>query len=399
MCADVFQNMVRAGFDNHKGQHTMVLLGPDGCLLGKKVEVVNTKAGFEQARRLIDDAVLKTGAQGVSIGVEATGFYHLNLVSELVPYYPDVRIYNPKLLGVHRRAVREKKNDHKDALKIGWALREDLKGSMPYGNLPLMEIQELCRFRSRMLKDRSNLMKRFRRNLHLLCPGYDTVVRAVFSRNSTRLLERYPSAEAMRGISIPELKAATQPNGKYGLRDCTIRDLKELVESIPDCPYYREAIIMEQGMILKRILQLDRQVKKVMDNATKRWIALAINPAYFQIVGLKLEHAIPFYAETGDLRRFPSCDKFVGFLGLDPFTKRSDDDVKYGRLTKMGSRYAREALGNAVRSMHRTNPVIRATWEKAESHGRKYRERIVICMRKLARIMWGIENHPRQNIN
>lgn len=395
MSAETNQRLVRAGFDSHKTQHTMVLLGPDGCPYGKETEIPNTRKAFECVRAAIDDAMARTGAQGVSIGVEATSFYHLNLVSELAPYYKDIRVYNPKLLCVRRLEVRDNKNDHKDALKIAWAMREGVPGSMPYGNLPLMEVQELCRFQSRMVKDRSNLKKRFLRNLHVLCPGYDKVVRPVFARNSTRLLEKYPSAEAIRGASLTELKAITLQHGKYGLRDETIQKLLDLARGVPDCPYYRSALLVEQRMLLKRILSLDRELKTVGNNIKARWRELDMHPRYFRIDGFDIDYAITIYTETGDLTRFPPVHKFIGFLGLDPWTKRTDDKVSYGRLTKMGSRYAREALGNAVVAMRKSTPMVKATWDHAEARGRKYRERMVICMRKLARVMWGMENHPQ----
>jgi transposase len=394
MSAEIPKSYVSAGFDSHKDQHTMAIRGPDGCPVGQKVEIRNTKASFGLARDLINDAKVKTGAQGVRIGIEAASFYHLHLVSEMAPYYEDTRVYNPKLMGGRRRReVREKKNDHKDADKIALAVRENVQGSMPYNDLSLMEIQELCRFLSRMLKDRSNLKKRYLRNLHMLFPGYDDLVGEVFTPRCTRMLRKYPSAEMVRNANVQELKATTQRDGRWGMREKTIENIVELANNVPDCPYYREALLIEQEMLLKRILTLDRQIGTLSDRISGRWRDLDIHPKYFQIDGLNPGYAIILYTEAGDLKRFPTVDKFVGFLGLDPWTKRSDKTVTYGRLTKMGSRYAREALGNAVGSMRSTNPVIKACWERAVERGRKPKECRVICMRKLARMMWGIENY------
>jgi transposase len=396
MSADIPKGFVSVGFDSHKDQHTMAIRGPDGWPVGHKVEIRNTKADFQLARDLINDAKAKTGAQGVRIGIEAASFYHLPLVSEMAPYYEDTRVYNPKLMGGRpRREVRQKKNDHKDADKIALAVRENVQGSMPYDDLPLMEIQELCRFLSRMLKDRTNLKKRYLRNLHMLFPGYDDLVGEVFKSCRTRMLSKYPSAEMVRNADVQELKATTQRNGRWGMRKKTVESIVDLANSVPDCPYYREALLIEQEMLLKRIRTLDHQIGKVSGRISTKWREMDIHPKYFQIEGLNPEYAISLYTEVRDLTRFPTVDKFVGFLGLDPWTRRSDKKVTYGRLTKMGSRYAREALGNAVGSMQNTNSVIRDCWKRAKERGRKSKECRVICMRKLARMMWGIENYQK----
>jgi transposase len=396
MCTEVPRGYISAGFDCHKEQHTLAILDQEGRPVGQREQIPITNAGFEQARKLLLAAKAGCSAISVRIGIEAASFYHLNITDYLTRHFKDIRVYNPKLLvsGRQRREIRYKKTDRQDALNIARAVREDVPGSMPYGDPGLMEIQELSRLNSRLVKDRTDMKKRYRRNLDVLFPGFDKVVKP-FSRSGISFLGRYPAPELVRTASVEEIKAATLAAGKRGMRDRTIGAIIDLANRIPDCRYYREALLMEQGILLKDILSLSRQIEGVSREARTRWRKLDVRPKFFDLEGMVEEQGIALYAETGPLDRFPHPDKLVAFFGLDPRTRRSDTHVTYGRLTKMGTRYGREILGNLVMSMRRTNPAVRNVWEKAVRQRRPRKVCRVIAMRKLARIIWGIE-HTKQ---
>jgi transposase len=206
---------------------------------------------------------------------------------------------------------------------------------------------------------------------------------------------RYPSADTVRTASVEELKATTLAGGKRSMRECKIKAVIELAKTIPDCQYYREALIIEQKILLKDILSLSRQINGVSQEVRARWPGIGIKPAFFGLDGMIEERAIALYAETGRIDRFCHVDTLVAFFGLDPRTKRSDTHVTYGRLTKMGTRYGREILGNLVMSMRKTNPAIKKAWEKAVRQRRPKKVCRVIAMRKLARIIWAIEHNSR----
>ena len=387
------QRSVSIGFDCHKRQHTIGILDPEGYSIGPNTSIPITKIGFDQARDLIETAKIKCNATKVKIGIEAASFYHLNLVSAMMTHYDDIQVFNPKLLGPGpRREVRRKKTDYKDAIVVARALHDGIKGTMPYDDLPLLEIQELYRLKSRLTKNRSDLKKRYRRNLHVLFPGYDSVISQPFSNPSTNLLGKYPSAKTVREASFDDIKTATMKKGKYGMRDRTILKVQELARKVLDCSIYYDSLIIEQGILLRMILNLDSEIEKVSKIGLKKWQQLNIKPKFFDLDGMSEEDGVKLYTEIGDPRRFDNVDKFVAFIGLDPITKRSDRKVNYGHLTKMGTRYGREILGNLVMSMRLKNPQIKAVWEKARSQNRPWNECRVICMRKLVRMIWGIEN-------
>jgi transposase len=396
MSEEIPQGFVSVGFDCHKKQHTVAILDRDGMLVGQREEIPITKAGFERARALILAAKARCNAASVRIGVEATSFYHLNITDFLQGEFQDLRVFNPKLLatGQQRREIRHKKTDRLDASNIARAVREDVRGSMPYRDLALMEIQELSRLRSRLTKNRTNMMKRFRRNLDVLFPGFDQIVKP-WTRVSNRFLMDFPSAESVRAASAEQIKAKTLAGGKRGMRRRTIEAVIDLANRVPDCRYYREALVLEQDVLLKAILSLSRQIDRISREIGTRWRKLGIRPAFFGLEGLDEENGIALYSETGPLDRFAHSDKLVAFFGLDPLTKRSGNSVTYGRLTKMGTRYGREYLGNMVASMKKSNPAIKEVWEKTVRQRRPKKVCRVIAMRKLTRMIWGIEYNSK----
>lgn len=388
------QRSVYVGVDTHKDQHTISILGPEGNIPISRKTVEISKKGFKELRELILNKMDECKANHAKIGIEAASFYHLNIVAGLRPFFDDIMVFNPKLLGKkgRRREIRQKKNDQKDSLNVAMALRDGIKGSWPYENTEMLELQELHRFKSRLIKIRSNLKKRFRRNMHVLFPGYDKTVN-LFGDPSMRLLKHYSTAESIRKAGFEKLRKASQKKGKRGMRTKTLDMIIELAGKVPECPYYKEALVIEHEMLVMLIMRLERWTTKLEEEFMRRWRRMKIKPKFFQIEGLKEKDGAALYAEVGDPRKFPTVDAFVAFHGLDPRTRRSDKKVTYGRITKMGTRFARETLGNVVVVMRKTNSTIRDLWSRSKARGRRYNECRVICMRKLVRIIWGIEKN------
>ena len=56
-------------------------------------------------------------------------------------------------------------------------------------------------------------------------------------------------------------------------------------------------------------------------------------------------------SECGDLTRFPSIPKFIGYLGLFPTENSSGNSKSIGHLSKRGSSLAKHALYNELKSL------------------------------------------------
>jgi transposase len=98
--------------------------------------------------------------------------------------------------------------------------------------------------------------------------------------------------------------------------------------------------------------------------------------------------AATFLAAVGDIRRFPTARRLVGYLGLDPRVYQSGSaPAKGGRISKQGSPAARWALVEAAWSVVRQPGPMHAFYERTRAR-RGNKIAVVACARKLAALFW-----------
>jgi transposase len=101
------------------------------------------------------------------------------------------------------------------------------------------------------------------------------------------------------------------------------------------------------------------------------------------VPGVNVICAATFMAAVGDIRRFESARKLVGYLGLDPRVSQSGTaPATHGRISKQGSVAARHALVEASWSVVRQPGPLHAFYQRIRSR-RGHSVAIVACARKL----------------
>jgi hypothetical protein len=106
------------------------------------------------------------------------------------------------------------------------------------------------------------------------------------------------------------------------------------------------------------------------------------------VPGVNAITAATFMAAIGEIGRFPTRQKLVGYLGLDPRVRQSGlSAASRGRISKQGSASARHALVEASWSAVRNPGPIRAFYERIRAR-RGHQVAIVAASRKLACLFW-----------
>jgi transposase len=106
------------------------------------------------------------------------------------------------------------------------------------------------------------------------------------------------------------------------------------------------------------------------------------------VPGVNVICAATFLAAIGDIRRFESARKLVGYLGLDPRVSQSGSGpASHGRISKQGSVRARHALVEASWSTVRQPGPIRAFYGRIRAR-RGHQVAVVAAARKLACLFW-----------
>jgi transposase len=104
--------------------------------------------------------------------------------------------------------------------------------------------------------------------------------------------------------------------------------------------------------------------------------------------GVNVICAATFIAAIGDIRRFSSPRKLVGYLGLDPRVSQSGSTpATHGRISKRGSTAARHALVEASWSTIRQPGPIHAFYQRVRAR-RGHQVAVVAAARKLACLFW-----------
>jgi len=106
------------------------------------------------------------------------------------------------------------------------------------------------------------------------------------------------------------------------------------------------------------------------------------------IPGVNLITAATLMAVIGDVRRFPSARKLVGYLGLDPRVRQSGSSpARMGRISKEGAAAARHVLCEAAQAAMRTPGPLRAFGQRVGAR-RGRQVAVVAVARKLASLAW-----------
>jgi transposase len=139
---------------------------------------------------------------------------------------------------------------------------------------------------------------------------------------------------------------------------------------------------------LRHVEFLDREIAAVEALVAKQALRSPEAQRLMTVPGANVICAQTFLAAVGDIRRFPTSRKLVGYLGLDPRVYQSGSTpAKGGRISKQGSPQARWALVEAARSVVRQPGPLHAFYERIRAR-RGHQIAVVACARKLAVLFW-----------
>lgn len=106
------------------------------------------------------------------------------------------------------------------------------------------------------------------------------------------------------------------------------------------------------------------------------------------VPGVSLVSAATFVAVVGEIGRFETPKKLVGYVGLDPKVRQSGESkARHGRISKQGAAEARHMLCEAAWIAVRTPGPLRAFYERLRAR-RGAQIALVATARKLCVLFW-----------
>jgi transposase len=166
----------------------------------------------------------------------------------------------------------------------------------------------------------------------------------------------------------------------------------------------------------ERVARLTKSIVELVETWTLRPLVMALQA----LRGISIISATVLAAELGDLMRFESAPKLMGYLGLVPSEHSSGEGRKLGRITRAGNGHARRILIEAawayrfrprqsqaisLRSATVSPEVRRIAWRAQERLCTKYRrltargknknKTTAAIARELAGFVWAIAREPK----
>jgi len=330
-------------------------------------------AGLDLSRKRLDFHLLDEQGETVEVGAappDADGLHHLAV--HLRRHGQPLRAAIESMTGarfVHDQlelhgfeveiadAVRVKglaplacKTDRIDAWVLAELSRRELVPAIWLPDPQVRAERERARFRLHLVRHRTSLKQRV--HATLLTHGTPCPVSDLFGVRGRELLAR---------LCLPEPWAGTVT--------ASLRLIDELEREIAAC----EAELRALG-------------------ADHRYVGLLTT-----IPGIAWVLAYTIAAEIGDIARFRSPAKLVGYTGLCPRVYQSGESDRRGPLSKKGPRYLRWALIEATTHASR-HPAYRDRYERTKRRlGKQRGPRVaqVDLARRLAEAIWHMLTHNR----
>jgi transposase len=271
--------------------------------------------------------------------VESTG-NALEIARVLEPFVSEVVIANP----MHVRAISHAKvkNDQFDARTLAELLAADLVPRVWIGDEQTRVLRRLTGRRAQLVRARTR-------------PKNE--IAAVLVRN---LKGRPPASDPFGTQGRAWLSELELPADEHDTVQACLRQIDFLSSEIAHV----------DRQLAERALQ-SPEIKRLMT-----------------IPGVGVTTAATMVAAIGDIHRFPSAKRLVGYLGLDPRIRQSGQSpTRQGRISKQGSSSCRHVLVEASWSAIKTPGPLRAFYQRVRQR-RGTQVAIVATARKLASLAW-----------
>jgi transposase len=269
------------------------------------------------------------------------------LVDLLVPLVHEVKVAHPLLVKLISSA--RVKTDTKDTIHLARLLAAGLIPEVWVPPPPVRELRALVAHRQRLVRQRTQARNRMQSVLHAhnLVPPPDN-----------------PFAETHQ----------------------------QWWDTVP-LPLMEKLRIRQDLVIFREMERLLKEVDEELHRLSVQDPWLSSVPFVLQLPGFGIINSMTLLAAIGDITRFPSAQKLVGYSGLGASVHASGQKYETGRITKQGRREMRSALIESAWMAVQFHPEWKERFNRLSSRIGKGKA-IVAIARKLLVILWHVlTNH------
>ena len=339
----------------------------------------------------------------ILIVMEATGIYHLNLLSFFLEQGLNVSVVNPLFIHAFTKSmtIRKTKTDAKDAHIISLFAKRNGATLKLSKSDDLESIKPIVREKEKLIKSMSALKTDMKSIVNQVFPEMLKNTN-IFSKSSLNLLLQAPSKRIIRNLKEKKiaklLSSDTTRGAKPKVGASEILSLAK--NSIGINNQSLEKILISKIKQLEFLqLQLDEYneiIEQFVDKHHNDDIELLTS-----ISGTGKPSASSFLIELGDINNFATHKQLTAFIGTDPTIYQSGTSVNVkGSISKRGNSHLRRTLWHMARAATVWNETLKAYYDKKRSEGKTFKQSVIAVANKLIRIIFSmLKNNTKFDIN
>jgi len=346
------------------------------------------RKGFEKLK----GHLAAVSVSSVLIGMESTASYHVNLFSYLVSEGYKVLLINPLLISNYvKMQLRKTKTDKKDAVVIaqflltnGDTLIQRVTSSL------ISDLRDLARQRESLVDEMTALKMEIKRLLNITFPELEHMA-GIFTKSILKLLQRYPSAFALRDADLGQLSQTLIADSYGHKREAFATELiKAAHASIGSSSPAKEMILKQKIALLLHLEDALQEITDVLIEMSRKLMEEDIN-IMTSIKGIGDKTAVSFLIEMGcDINQYDRSGKIIAMAGLDPAVYQSGNHEGKGRITKRGNRHLRRVIWLMTTRVIHYSDIFKVYYLKRRKEGLPYKMAVLATAHKLIRVIYAM---------
>lgn len=379
--------MIFVGIDVASDKHDFFITNELGEVYSKRsITIDNSILGFKKLHKSITEFCEANNDYKVRIGLESTGFYHLNIIKYLLDNNFEVMLINPILTNMFKKSkrVHKAKTDNIDSQYICKYLNDTKQDFKPYTitSYHTEGLKSLSRERFCLVEDLRKVKLSIYRVLTQLFPEYLKLFSNVYQGSALNILELYNSPKKLSKAHLNTIASLIHGKCKVSAND-VIKAAKNSIGIDSDI------LSFQLTQLIKRLKSLNSEIHEY-DSMIKSYVD-KINSNILTIPGIGYTTAGIILGEIGDISRFQGPDKLTSFCGLDIEVYESGKfKATNHKISKKGSKYLRYALWQVAKVCWIYDPIFNKYYLKKKSENKHHFVILGHIEKKLVRVIYSI---------
>jgi transposase len=324
------------------------------------------------------------------VSMEATGIYHLPLLSFLLENSFKSVVINPILIKsfIGSTTLRKTKNDKKDATSIALFSLKSYQSLHLATSDAIENIRPLIRERESLSKEIARLKTEIKANLVQLFPELLKNTN-IFTKSILNLLLQAPSRKAIRNLKKQKIQKLLDSTSGNKVKITADEILSLAKTSIAVSDKYLEKVLTSK---IRRLTTIQDELSFLDEELQNSLEDTDINDdieLLQSIPGIGTVTSKNFMVEVSSVDKFKSVKQLCAFIGIDPSVRQSGTSVNYrGKISKRGNANLRRTIWQMAIGTIRSCEKFNAYFTKKRKEGKKFKQAVIAVANKLLKTIF-----------